>query len=105
MTGIGNNVTLTWNDMYFEDAGNAMLEIKGRTKLPVNTIHLRIKNNLGEETLTAAEFYGIQTHTQCFSMKVPAGNCTVSFVFLPGSSFDFCSFRFCRNQNWTEKEE
>ena len=105
VTGIGNNVTLTWNDMYFEDAGNVMLEIKGRTKLPVNTIHLRIKNNLGEETLTAAEFYGIQTHTQCFSMKVPAGNCTVSFVFLPGSSFDFCSFRFCRNQNWTEKEE
>ena len=105
VTGIGNNVTLAWTDMDFGEAGEHELEIRGRTTRAVNTISLRIKNRQGEETTTAAEFCGNGGESQRFRVAVPAGNCTVSFVFLPGSSFDFSSFRFIRPENWTEKEE
>jgi hypothetical protein len=29
-------------------------------------------------------------------VHTPGGDCTVTFIFLPGSSFDFDSFRFSR---------
>ena len=91
---IGNNVTLSWTEMDFDRAGGTEVEITGGTKLPANTIHLRIKNESGEETVTACEFAGTGESTQRFPVTVPAGRCTVSFVFLPGSRFDFDSFRF-----------
>ena len=91
---IGNNVTLSWTEMDFDRAGGTEVEITGGTKLPANTIHLRIKNESGEETVTACEFAGTGESTQRFPVTVPAGRSTVSFVFLPGSRFDFDSFRF-----------
>ena len=102
--GIGNNVTLSWSDMDFGEAGKVLLEIDGSTPLPVNTVNIRIKNDLGEEITSIAEFAGNKEEKQVFSVEVPGGNCTVSFVFLPGSSFDFRSFRFSRNDCWTDNE-
>ena len=81
-----------------------MVEICGRTLLPVNTVHIRIRNEQGKEITTAAEYRGGAEGTQCFRAEVPEGNCTVSFVFLPGSSFDFHTYRFYR-ENWTDNEE
>lgn len=101
---IGNNVTLIWNDMDFGGGGDVLLEIEGRTKLPVNTINIRVKNKQGKEVLSVAEFDGKRYDIQRFRIKVPAGNCTVSFVFLPGSSFDFDAFRFQRCENWTDEK-
>lgn len=103
VTEIGNNVTLVWNDMDFGGVGDVRLEIDGRTKLPVNTISIRIRNKEGHETLSVAEFDGKGDRAQQFRVNVPNGNCTVSFVFLPGSSFDFDAFRFQKPENWTEK--
>ena len=91
---IGNNVTLIWNDMDFGGDGDYLLEIEGRTQLPVNTISIRIANHQGNETLSIAEFIGQLHGVQKFRVRAPEGNCTVSFVFLPGSSFDFDGFRF-----------
>ena len=102
---IGNNVTLIWNDMDFGGKGEVLLEIEGRTNLAFNTISIRIKNKQGEEVVSAAEFDGKRYGVQQFRVTVPDGNCTVSFVFLPGSSFDFDSFRFQRRENWTEETE
>ena len=102
---IGNNVTLTWEDMDFGNCMNTVLEIKGRTELPVNTINVRIRNSQGEETVTAADYTGSGGRIQRFHVKVPSGRCTVSFVFLPGSAFDFTAFRFYRDDNWTEHQE
>ena len=99
---IGNNVTLIWQDMDFGNARETALEICGRTKLPVNTINVRIRNLQGEETVTAAEFKGKGDKVQRFDIKVPEGRCSVSFVFLPGSSFDFNAFRFYKPDGWTE---
>lgn len=102
---IGNNVTLIWNDMDFGGKGEVLLEIEGRTNLAVNTISIRIKNKQGEEVVSVAEYDGKRYGVQQFRVTVPDGNCTVSFVFLPGSSFDFDSFRFQRRENWTEETE
>lgn len=104
VTEIGNNVTLIWNDMDFGGAGDVFLEIEGRTKLPVNTISIRVRNKQGTEVMSVAEFDGKQHGTQKFKINVPDGNCTVSFVFLPGSSFDFDAFRFQRCENWTDEK-
>ena len=102
VSDIGNNVTLTWEDMDFGDVGSAVLEISGRTELPVNTINVRIRNNQGEETVTAADYKGTGDSVQRFEVNVPSGLCSVSFVFLPGSSFNFTAFRFSRADSWTE---
>ena len=105
VTGIGNNVTLTWTDMDFGEAEEAIVEIEGSTQLPVNTICIRIRNEQGEERTFAADYPGRGTEKKAFRMPVPNGNCTVSFVFLPGSSFDFRGFCFYRPESWTEKQD
>ena len=102
---IGNNVTLTWTGMTFGGKGPVNLVIRGRTRLSVNTISIRIRNEQGDETVSAAEFKGTQSGEQTFSLQVPDGICTVSFLFLPGSSFDFSAFRFYRTENWTSGKE
>ena len=102
--GIGNNVTLTWTEMDFGGAGKVDLELEGATPLTVNTVNVRVRNDLGEEITTAADYRG-GADRQRFSLTVPEGVCTVSFVFLPGSSFDFRSFRFSRTDSWTEGNE
>ena len=94
VTGIGNNVVLTWENMDFGRSGVMNLEIRGKTNLPVNTISVRIRSKEGAETTDIAEFRGGEGDVQQFRIAVPDGLCTVSFVFLPGSSFDFQSFRF-----------
>ena len=105
VNGIGNNVTLTWTGMDFGCGGAAMLEIDGRTVLPVNTIIIRIKNFQGEEITGIADFTGCDGPAQHFSIRIPEGKCSVSFVFLPGCSFDFRGFRFFRGENWTDMPE
>ena len=94
---IGNNVTLTWNDMDFEEAGEVTVGIEGRTSLPVNTIMIRITGEDGTEMTGPAEFRGGGELLQEFRLHVPSGRCSVSFVFLPGSSFDFIGFAFRRS--------
>ena len=96
ITGIGNNVTLTWNNMDFDGERKPILEINGRTGHAVNTICIRVKNEAGEETSSIAEFTREGEAIQCFTVPVPQGICSVSFVFLPGSDFDFHAFRFYR---------
>ena len=91
---IGNNVTLSFADMDFGDAYEGFLEIKGSTPLAVNTITIRITGEDGKSTVAAADFTGNGQNTQVFPICVPGGICTVSFVFLPGSHFDFEQFRF-----------
>ncbi len=94
VAGIGNNVTLTWDDMDFGGEKEVSLEIEGRTDLEINTVTIRIRNEQGEETAGIADFDGQGGTTQRFDMRVPEGRCSVSFIFLPGSSFDFTGFRF-----------
>ena len=98
--GIGNNVTLSFDEMDFEDVQEAHLEITGYTPLHVNTITIRFTVPDGSTHTQIADFRGtgdgIPT-SQVFSIRTPGGPCSVSFVFLPGSQFDFDSFRFSKS--------
>ena len=105
VTGIGNNVTPTWTDMDFGGEKQVMLEIDGRTSLSVNSISIHIQNETGKEVKEIADFKGNAATVQRFRIRVPEGRCEVSFVFLPGSSFDFKGFRFYETKRWTDKKE
>ena len=98
--GIGNNVTLSFDEMDFEDVQEAHLEITGYTPLHVNTITIRFTVPDGSTHTQIADFRGtgdcIPT-SQVFSVRTPGCPCSVSFVFLPGSQFDFDSFRFSKS--------
>ncbi len=91
---IGNNVTLTFRDMDFRQGGKYRLNLDGATELSVNTVSLRIVNGKGESAVTTCAFQKSEGGEQAFAVDAPAGICEVSFVFLPGSSFDFFGFRF-----------
>ena len=91
---IGNNVTLRFENMAFEEAGDMCLLLEGETPLPANQISLRITNGAGDALTAACAFQKSERACQHFRVPVPKGLCTVDFVFLPGSSFDFYSFRF-----------
>ena len=94
---IGNNVSLLFEDMDFGDGGNYRLMIRGKTDLNTNTITVRIKGE-NDEKIYSAGFLGGKEKEQYFSMEMPKGVCSVTFVFLPGSSFDFEAFRFISEQ-------
>ena len=96
--GIGNNVTLTWNSIDFGTVNDAILELDGHTSHPVNTVHIRIMDTEKNVVSSIAEFQGNHHPVQRFRIFVLPGVCSVSFVFLPGCSFDFRGFRFLQIQ-------
>lgn len=94
VTGIGNNVSLDFNDMDFGQ-GVSKITIKGTSYIEVNTINLIFVSEDGSQTRQMIEF----THTdkaeeKTFDIKPVKGLNKVTFVFLPGSKFDFDWFRF-----------
>ena len=91
---IGNNVSLCFGDMDFSETKECRLVLRGSTELHVNTVTIRIRNEKGEESTSAVDFHREGGPEQSFRVRTPGGRCTVMFVFLPGSSFDFESFRF-----------
>ena len=91
--GIGNNVSLVFKDMEF--AGErANLLLDGQSNTPVNTVSVRVADSQGHEQTTLCEFEGPGRKTKPFEVRVFPGKCTVTFLFLPGSDFDFYSLRF-----------
>ena len=91
---IGNNVSLVFRDMNFGKDRAERLRIRGRAPMGSNTIHVRFFN--GEE-----EMKQIVEFVQCaefaeqeFEIQPTAGKWDVTFVFLPGSCFDFDWFWF-----------
>lgn len=95
--GIGNNVTLAFNGIDFGQEGARQISICGRAKASANTIHLRIVK-AGEpdsEVKEILEFPQSDEYKEVtFQIGEKKGLWDISFVFLPGSDFDFRSFRF-----------
>lgn len=91
---IGNNVSLEFKDMNFGEKGAGGLIICGRALRGSNTIHVRFFD--GErESKQVVEFGQCGDYEQqLFSLASVTGRVTVTFVFMPGSCFDFKSFRF-----------
>ena len=93
IAGIGNNVTVEFTDMDFDDKPATKLEITGATDIPCNTIHV-IFDNGKEEVRDILEFTKEGGDTQSFTVSNYQGKGTIRFVFLPGSSFDMKNVRF-----------
>ncbi len=94
VTGIGNNVSFEYREMDFEDCHQAVLVIDGETPLAENPITIRMQNAQGQQRTEMVVFKGGARGEQRFPISVEAGLCSVTFVFLPGSNFDFYTFRF-----------
>ncbi|MBQ8313227.1 MAG: DUF4982 domain-containing protein [Clostridia bacterium] len=91
---IGNNVSLLYEQMDFGEATRATLMLDGATPLETNPVTVRFEREDGETLTTLAQFKGTGRSQQQFEMDVLPGVCRVSFVFLPGSQFDFYGFQF-----------
>ncbi len=97
--GIGNNVTLEYENMDFGEEGVTGIRISGYTPLECNTIHIHFTNETGETVNRIVEFKGTaeKAYTeQCFTFEKLTGKGKVEFIFLPGSNFDFDKFQFQR---------
>lgn len=90
--GIGNNVTLEFQDMTFEEDKDYVLTIFGKTELDKNTIVLCLLDGEKEERQILEFRKG--EGAQPFVLKPIKGTQNVRFLFLPGSNFDFAWFRF-----------
>ena len=91
--GIGNNVTVEFEDMDFGEEKAEVISLTGKTDIDICTVHL-IFDRSSEQIRDILEFKKDAGKTQRFEIKPLSGKGTVKFVFLPGSSFDFESFRF-----------
>ena len=89
---IGNNVTIEFENMEFDEEGAGNITICGSTPLEKNTIIVRFVSDEGEER-QMLEFHNGNTE-QTFELNRVCGTKNVSFVFLPGSNFDFQWFQF-----------
>lgn len=91
---IGNNVSLVFREMDFAGEGAAKLKICGRAPENDNTIHVRFFNG-EEEIKQIVEFKRCsEWEEQEFLLRPLGGKWEITFVFLPGSCFDFRWFCF-----------
>ena len=94
--GIGNNVSLLFDRMDFGETGCCGIRITGRSPLPANTVHLLFAAADGGETERRVVEFGPQADwgEQTFTFEPVTGARQVTFLFLPGTQFDFDSFTF-----------
>ncbi|MEK3964589.1 sugar-binding domain-containing protein [Paenibacillus sp. FSL H7-0323] len=91
---IGNNVSLIFKDMDFGHTGSTKLTLCGHSPIDKNTLHILFSGPEGEKR-QLVEF--TQSSDYCereFVLERITGPQTVTFIFLPGSQFDFKWFQF-----------
>ncbi|ANX00919.1 glycoside hydrolase [Thermoclostridium stercorarium subsp. leptospartum DSM 9219] len=90
---IGNNVSLEFDNMDFGEEGVSKVIISGRAPID-NTIHIRFENEQGQDS-RLVEFKKSDEYTvKVFELEKVSGRQKVTFLFLPGSNFDFGWFKF-----------
>ncbi len=94
VTDIGNNVIISYEALDFGTAGSERLVISGRTGNPMNQIQLRYTPQGGSQKTVLLEFMQDGGSEQGFDIPAITGVNDISFVFMPGSKFDFDWFRF-----------
>lgn len=94
ITGIGNNVTLEYENMNFSEKAISSITICGHSPIDVNSIHIRFYTE-NEELNQIVEFSKTLTYEEkTFQLEPVSGPCKVNFIFLPGSNFDLKWFQF-----------
>lgn len=92
--GIGNNVSLIFENMDFGQTGAHRITVCGRTPLDCNTIHIRFSDGQKEIRQVVEFCHSDDFSEQSFELEALTGKGNIVFLFLPGSSFDFKWFRF-----------
>ena len=94
VTDIGNNVVINFNGLDFGEGTERMI-ICGKTPNVLNSIQLRYTGDDGIQHTQLLEFMQSELYTeQIFRLDRITGKNNISFVFMPGSRFDFDWFRF-----------
>ena len=94
ITDIGNNVLIKFNGLDF-GSGASSVTVCGRTMNEVNPIHLKYTGEDGVQHTQLLEFrHSFDYSEQTFSLERIVGKNDISFVFMPGSRFDFEWFSF-----------
>lgn len=91
---IGNNVSLEFEEMNFGEKGAEKLTVWGRAAKGNNTIHVRFFDGNNESKQIVEFPEGNEYTSQTFALTPVTGTVTVTFVFMPGSCFDFQAFQF-----------
>ncbi len=95
ITGIGNNVTIVFDNMNFGTQGASGVELTSRSKLAGNTIHILFTPQDGEPVRRVLEVKGSADYeTQEFAFEPLCGTGRIEFVFLPGSDIDVKGLQF-----------
>lgn len=92
--GIGNNVSLEFSEMDFGEKGITKLSLCGHSPIEKNTIHVKFVSE-EDNIVELAEFnFTNDYEVKEFEFSKKTGKYTVTFLFLPGSNFDFEWFQF-----------
>lgn len=91
---IGNNVTLEFEELDFTSTGINQLTLCGQTPIEKNTIHVKFSDDKGEKTQLLEIHHKEGEAEWTFPIEEMTGVQKVSFIFLPGSQFDFKWFCF-----------
>lgn len=91
---IGNNVSLVFRDMDFGPKGSRKLIVHGHSPIENNTIHVLFNSEHGESKQLVEFSYSESYCEREYRIDEVKGLQTVTFVFLPGSQFNFKSFEF-----------
>lgn len=93
---IGNNVVIGFNGLDFGEEGVNAVTVCGRTRNAVNPIQIRYTPEGGNQITQLVEFGGCSEYgEQSFKLDKICGKVKeLSFVFMPGSDFDFEWCRF-----------
>lgn len=95
ITGIGNNVTIIYENMNFGEKGAGQVTLWGRSPLPGNTIHIHFTCSNGEIATRVLEVPGTESYEpQTFAIEPLTGKGTLELIFLPGSNYDLEALQF-----------
>ena len=93
--GIGNNVSLVFDNMDFGECGVSKINIYGRSEIDKNSINILFEDKDGNKNKQLIEFKHSDDYEEReFELEKVNGIQKVTFVFLPGCKFDFGWFRF-----------
>lgn len=92
--GIGNNVSLVFDRMDFGYPGAAQLTVFGNSPIDRNTLHIQFEGNDGESRQLVEFTQTAGYEERIFQLEPVEGVQKVTFLFLPGSQFDFGWFKF-----------
>ncbi|MCM1027040.1 MAG: DUF4982 domain-containing protein [Roseburia sp.] len=96
--GIGNNVTIVYDNMDFGEEGAGSVTVCGSTPLDANTIHIHFTDAAGETVNRILEFPGggAGCEARSFPLERLRGKGRIELIFLPGSDFDLEYLQFGR---------